>query len=129
MNTKLLIAGIALTLLAFRYESRKDAAPTHPTDASRVDNSITHAFDTVLADAIRIGITNTTETLELFEPAIQAARGEQGQRARTLADKVKKENERAKLQLSKGNTTLALDYSVQASTHEDELKKVLFERR
>ena len=133
MNTKLLIAGIALTLLAFRYESRKaaatDAVSAQPTHAARVWNGIGHAFNAVLADAIRIGVTNSMATLAQYEPAIKEARGETGQRARKLAGKIKKANERAKEQLSLGNTSMALDFAVQASTHEDALRKLLFERR
>lgn len=132
MNTRMLLAGIALTFLAFRYESRKaapDAASAQPTHAARVWNGIGHAFNAVLADAIRIGVTNSMATLAQYEPAVKETRGEMGQRARKLASQIKKANERANEQLSLGNTSMALDFAVQASTHEDALRKLLFERR
>jgi hypothetical protein len=132
MNTRLLLAGLALTLLAFQYDAKKSAglhAGIAEPATTKVWSSIGHAFDAVLADAVRMGVSNSMATLVSYEPAIKELRGDQAQRARKLAKQVKTANEKAKQQLTLGNTGMALDFAIQASTHEDALRKMLFERR
>ena len=131
MNTKLLVAGIALTLLAFRSEKMSagaEAASTQPA-TTRVWSGVGHAFNAVLADAVRMGVSNSEQALKQYAPALKETSGAEGHRARQLAAKIRQANERAKQQLVLGHTTIALDFAIQASTHEDELKKILFERR
>ncbi|MGH7469760.1 MAG: hypothetical protein ACRENP_17560 [Longimicrobiales bacterium] len=142
MRTRLLVAGVALVLLAVASENRwlagrqaraevatLDAIPTEKKSLTdRVVHSVSGAFDAVVADAVLTGVQNAEQVLRQYEPTMQVTYGEDGRKARAIASEVAKACKQARAELSKGKTSVALDYAVQASRDLDVLKK-MFERR
>jgi hypothetical protein len=142
MRTRLLVAGVALVLLAVATENRwlagrdaraqvasQDAIPDEKKSLTdRVVHSVSGAFDAVVADAVLTGVQNAEQMLQQYEPTLRVTQGEAGRKARALANEVATACAQARAELSKGRTSVALDFAVQAARDLDDLKK-MFERR
>ncbi len=140
MSTKLLVAGVALTLLAVGSESRlvlaHDEVPAgRPVNApeqtsvtDRVVSSVSDAFSGMVGDAVLKGVSNAEQVLQTYQPTLRVLNDETGHKARDLAGEVAKACDNARAELKKGKTFVALDYAMQASRDLDELKE-MFERR
>jgi hypothetical protein len=140
MSTKLLVAGIALTVLALRSEEKLpkpavavadepvEAEPSASTTRSafgRVGNSL----EFVIAQSVSESLDNSAQTLLTFGPQLYEVEGETAKRARRAAHDVEEAIVRAQEELDRGRTFKAMDHAMLASNRADDLRRLLVERR
>ena len=140
MSTKLLVAGIALTVLALRSEEKLpkpavavedqqvEAEPSAST-TRRAFGRVGNSLEFVVAQSVAESLDNSAQTLATLEPRIYELEFETRKRARRAAHDVDVAIGQAQVELEKGRTFRAMDHAMLASNRADDLRRILIERR
>jgi hypothetical protein len=140
MSTKLLVAGIALTVLALRSEEKLPTPAMAVADESveaepsasmtrRPFGRVGNSLEFVVAQSVSESLDNSVQTLATFAPQLYEVEGETAKRAHRAARDVEEAIAKAQEELEKGHTFKAMDRAMLASNRADDLRRLLIERR
>ena len=139
MSIKLLVAGIALTVLALRSEEKLPKPAVAVTDEAAVDvsSSVTrrtfgrvgNSLEFVVAQSVSESLSNSEQLLALYGPQVYGLEGEDEKKARRAAQDTEMALAKAREELGKSRTFKAMDHAMHASNRADDLRRLLIERR
>jgi len=138
LTPRLLVAGLALTALAFATERelpkrQSQLSPGNVAVAQHLaeqaqsagllnENRAGTSTDTVFSSVVMEAVRTIDRSLIQLQPLVSEEQGPRGKDVRRLAAKAAQLNERARNELEAGNEFVALEYVLQANHRVEDLR-------